>query len=219
MIAVARKPWRSELHPRARAGEFAGKPGHRLRDAVGEFAAPEGEWKSTLDRHLIDYNHGIPAQGIPPRSLSRTSQTEHVQRIFRGSTHVDYSETPFFAELERLQGTRNPARVGAEQNAAARDALFARQPLEDIPTAGVILTQPNVNRAGVERLVSKNLDPSNHPAYAVRYGGSLYIVDGHHRLAAAVLQHRKTYKARVLDLDARRPALREALAAIQRRAA
>lgn len=194
------------LHPhvvkgRRGGGEFARKSGH-LRDAVGEFASPTGEWKSTLDRHLIDYNHGIPSQGIPPRPLSRTTATEHVQRIFRGSTHVDYSETPFFKQLEQLQGTPNPGRMNAQTHADARDALFAKQPVEMVPTKGLILTQPNVNRTNVVKMKAfVGKDPSAHPAYVVRYGGKLYVMDGHHRLAAGVLNHMTQYPARVLDLD------------------
>lgn len=192
------------LHPRlvrgrVGGGEFAGKGGlvKRERDAVGEFTRPRGGFQSRLDKHIVDYEGRI----APGRPLGQRRQIEAIGRFLHGAQHVGYSETPFFRKLEALQGTPSPGRIKATEHEAARNALFARQPLRQIPIdpKRLVFTQPDVNRPAV-LYHETHAQSQGHPAFVVSYGGKFYVMDGHHRLLAAAADHQTSYPARVLTI-------------------
>jgi hypothetical protein len=111
--------------------------------------------------------------------------------------YVAYTKTPFFDKLNELQGTPNPTRIPIEQFAAARKELFGRQLTEKLKIKDLIATQPVVNGEKVGRNVKENKIKN---AAVVRYGGKLFVVDGHHAVAAAAKRGDKKIKAYVLNI-------------------
>lgn len=90
---------------------------------------------------------------------------------------------------------------------------------EDVAVADLYAMRPTVARDRLKRFMEQ--PPSDEAVAVVRHGGRLFVHDGHHRVAAAVLRGVKEVPAKVVDLgDVRKyrglagvpePALRSAI--------
>lgn len=174
-------------------------PNHDRRGRFTTAGLDNAEFSDT-DRRLIDIK--------PSRPLGREGGDDLVtiESLIPGARVVPYSKTPFFAELQRLQGV--DADVTGAANKNARAALMQQQPIEDVPFSKLIFTQNVVSRSEYEKF-----DPSHplhdpvkaagaQPADVVRWGDDYYVMDGHHRTVSEWLKAYGTgrLRAHVLHL-------------------
>lgn len=72
----------------------------------------------------------------------------------------------------------------------------------DVELKDVFATQPQVRVEGVKRKIRGDDPPSEHdPVMAVRMGGNLYLQQGHHRVAAAMLMGQPTFRMQIIDAE------------------
>ncbi|HZU14662.1 MAG TPA: hypothetical protein VFB58_17635 [Chloroflexota bacterium] len=166
---------------------------HMEMDAIGE-ELPTYSGLRGLDRKLIDYEPGRP--------LTVVAMVESIRHFFPNCREVGYCETPFFAELNRLQGTPH---VTTSENPFVyeghRNALFNAQDLDTIDLDTLIFTQPVVNKAAVDHLEAHPDSFPVHP-FAVRYQSEVYLMDGHHRTVAAKAEGNAVLDMHIIDFDA-----------------
>lgn len=162
--------------------------------SVANPAIPGG-FLTAVDKDIIDYE--------PGRSLSDLALLEAIQSVVAGCKWVCYAETPFFEQLNALQGT--PQITASEDPLVYerhRNALFNAQREAEVVIHGLVFTQPNVNKPAVDHLVAQlQCANADDPAFVVRYGTADYLMDGHHRTIAAFLEGKETIVARVIDFD------------------
>jgi len=143
-----------------------------------------------LDKKLVDYNLGRPlargAKGV--KSIGHYVPDMH---------YVMYTKTPFFAALNKLQGTPDPENMKVEDFAAARKAFFEKQPVEKLAIKDLIATQPVINNKKIKKNV-KNEHVKN--ASVVKYGDKYFIMDGHHAVATAATLGYKHIDANVVEI-------------------
>ena len=74
--------------------------------------------------------------------------------------------------------------------------------LEPVPVDKLIPTQDGVELSGVERFIKLNPNKwnENEPVRVVNKKGRLYVMDGHHRSAAAILMGYPTVPAEVMNV-------------------
>lgn len=154
-------------------------------------AAGSGEL-GPLDRRLIDYK--------PDRSLSDPSLVTRLDALLPEVEFRAYSKVPFFQKVNELQGTPNPQDIDISSYVKARDTLFYSQPIEQVPLDSVVVTQPHVNKARVKQIRDDPSTGGTKPIHAVRYAGKTYILNGHHRIAAEILNRQSTTLAHVLHM-------------------
>jgi capsid protein/predicted ABC-type ATPase len=163
----------------------------QARDDHGRFE-DEGAIKGKLtglDKRILDLKKNRPL----------TKGVRSITRYVPGVQYVPYSKTPFFSQLNEKQGTPDPEKISAKEYVDARAKLFDGVPKSHILIKNLIVTQPVVNGAKVADI--KEADSHAHKAInAVKYGGKVYVLDGHHHLAAAAARGETEVKARVLSL-------------------
>jgi adenylate kinase family enzyme len=163
-------------------GKGAGEPGYEHPDVVG---------LKGLDKRLVDVHpHHRP--------LSREAKdVVSVRKHIPGIHYVMYSKTPFFDQLNKLQGTPDPEIIGIKEYTDARHKLFKDQPVGTLPIKGLIATQPVVNKTKVKRNIKED---NIKKIYVVHYGDKYFVMDGHHALAAAAKRGDKEIEAHVLEM-------------------
>lgn len=157
---------------------------------------------SALDRKIINYNPNKPLDASGGADLLRISD------LLPGSKFVPYSRTPFFDTLMQLQGTTNHGSLTGFEMKQARDELFRRQPVVDVPLRTLTFTQNVVHGPALERA---RANPEAKPAQAVKHNEQHYLVDGHHRAINEARAGATTVPAHVLDLDKAHKAFIEVL--------
>jgi GNAT superfamily N-acetyltransferase len=93
----------------------------------------------------------------------------------------------------------------AEQLYQAAQSLAQRPTIEQVPVAQLVATQPSVVRAIVEQkrqTTDDGAQTTHPPAIGVRYQGQVYLMDGHHRAAAAWAQGQATTPVYVFEVNA-----------------
>lgn len=80
------------------------------------------------------------------------------------------------------------------------DLYHANTQRRSIQIAGLKASQDHVNPKGVDQFV-ENTVKAKTPVHVVKYRGQSIILDGHHRIVAAILKGRSTVIARFQDLD------------------
>lgn len=72
----------------------------------------------------------------------------------------------------------------------------------EVPTGGVKRTQSRLIKARVAHHLDVNAEPDGGTVpWVVRYRGDYWVVDGHHRFAAAQMRGEKTLHGHLVDLD------------------
>lgn len=169
------------------------------RDAdAGAQAGSSEDFPSELDQRLVNYK--------PERSLSDPDKITRLDSILPNARYVPYSQMPFLDELHKRMGIEDPASTPIEDYVKARDGLFESLPDKRTPLDKVVVTQPNVNTERVQQIRDHPETGGTKPQFLVRHQGETYVINGHHRIAAHVLDGQTTENARTLDLDAERKA-------------
>ena len=123
---------------------------------------------------------------------------------------MPYPQTPFFRDISNLQGSyghegdarNDPLAHGVEDYVEQRKLLFETIPPTKVTLENVVITQPAVNKDRVQQLIADPATGGDKPIYVVKQGGKLYIVNGHHRVAALLAGGKHPeIDAHVLDLD------------------
>ena len=123
---------------------------------------------------------------------------------------MPYSQTPFFRDVSNLQGSyghegdarNDPLAHGVEDYVKQRKLLFETIPPTKVTLENVVITQPAVNKDRVQQLIADPATGGDKPIYVVKQGGKLYIVNGHHRVAALLAEGKHPeIDAHVLDFD------------------
>jgi hypothetical protein len=170
--------------------------------------APEGDaspatapadFPTALDQRLVNYK--------PDRNLADPSQTQRLDEVLDDAEYEPYGLLPFIDDMHRQMGVDDPATVEVDEYMDARQALFDQQPVVDVDVSdGVVVTQPMVNAARVQEIRDYPERGGTKPLMLVRSGGKVYVMNGHHRVAANLLGGQTTLQGRLLDLDAGRQA-------------
>ena len=178
-------------------GKEAGYEAHRLQERVEWERAMLKEAKTEhgaqLDKAIADYK--------PDRSLSDPAKTTSITEAAPGTSYTAYSQTPFFDDVNILQGNKDALEYGVEDYITQRQALFETIPPTKVALDDVVMTQEKVNTDRVTQLVDDPSTGGTKPIQVVRSGGKTYILNGHHRVVAELQRGTMEIDAHVLDLD------------------
>jgi len=161
------------------------------RDKGGRWTTGGAFSSEAFEKRMVNYK--------PDRSLTGKDARD-LDKLLPNTEYVPYSKTPFFDEVNRMQGTPDPMAVSAEDYVKARDTLFFKQPIEKVPMDKLVVTQEKVNRKRVKQIQNDPKTGGTKPIHVVRYGGKSYILNGHHRVAAEVLSGATKMTAHVLHI-------------------
>ncbi len=163
-------------------GKHAGEPGYKNPDEAG---------LTGIDKRIVDY--------VARRPLTRQHEdVRSIRKYVDGIHYVPYSKTPFFDQLNKLQGTPDVETVDIKKFAEARKALFEKQPISVLKIDDLIATQPVVNKDKVKR----NIRQDHIKAISVvHHNDRHFVMDGHHALAAAAKRGDHSIEAHVLPLS------------------
>src|SRR5262249_38150977 len=156
--------------PEGGTTERAGRRSQKLSaEQTPQEGAKAGKvWKvdpplTGIDKRIADYK--------PDRSLADPAKTADLEQYLKNARYVPYSNTPFFKEVNELQGTPDPDKVDVADYIHARASLFNNQDVEDVPLDKVVVTQPKVNKDRVQEIIDKPETDEVTPILAVRYKG------------------------------------------------
>lgn len=143
--------------------------------------------RQRLQAKLVDYKTERPLEG-----------GEDIRDVVPGTEVKDYLDLPFLDEMHERMGIDIDA-SSTEEYMQKRNDLFspANTTDEEVPFNGLVVTQAVVNREKARKLIGAVFDP---PPYVVRYRGTDYVVNGHHRVVAEALGGKSGTRARVLEL-------------------
>lgn len=145
-------------------------------------------------KKLVDYR--------PERPLANPSKALILSTVLPGTPWVPYSRMPFFDALHDAFGV-DPDKDKIDELVAAREKQFGRlktQPIKIDPKK-LVFTQPTVNADKVNEMATKGVTPGGPPAFFVQYNDRYYVIDGHHRLVAQMLNGVHDINAKILNLD------------------
>lgn len=148
---------------------------------------------SELDKKITDYKEHRP--------LGNASETARFTEVVPGASFTPYTKTPFFGRVNALQGTVNIHKVDIADFVKARDEVFQTIPATNLKLENVVVTQPVVNKKRVQEIIDKPETGGTKAIQAVKYDGKVYILNGHHRVAALMEGGKGEINAHVLDLD------------------
>ena len=154
---------------------------------------PDSEFPSALDERLVNYK--------PSRNLADPTKVVPLAELLPEAQYQPYSQVPFLGDLHERMGVQDPLTHDVADYMDRRDELLNAQPLTSVPYDHVVVTQRVVNR---DRVTQIAMDPSTggtKPAHFVRYNGQTYVLNGHHRVAAQIINGEQSVMGRVLDLD------------------
>lgn len=178
--------------------ETEAKPASSAREAPAAAAAPARQ-ATDLDKAIADYK--------PDRALGDPAKTTPISKAVPGVSYTPYSQTPFFREVNILQGNKNPLEHGVADYIEQRQQLFETIPATKIKLDNVVATQEMVNTDRVQEIVNDPSTGGTKPIQIVKQDGKLYVLNGHHRVAALLAKgEHPEIDAHVLDLDHPEPA-------------
>lgn len=153
-----------------------------------------------LDKRLSEYK---------PDPVNDAEKTQHIVEMLNtpfhtGSKHnarlEHYSQIPFLDELHREIGVSDPKDVPIEKYVEARNNFFNQLPIEDVPLDNIVVTQEFINRERVHKIIDHPELTGIKLPHLVKYRGDTYVIEGHNRVAAQVLQFKPSVEAHVWDL-------------------
>jgi hypothetical protein len=150
-----------------------------------------------LDRKIVDYK--------PDRTLDDPKQVERIDTTLDNARFVPYSKAPFFDALNAKIGV-DPAKGDIGKYLKARASFFKTLRVSKVPLDKLVVTQSVVNKERVKSFISGDQAQLDKPVQAVRYKGETWIMNGHHRVVAAVQKGLKKINARVVDLTTKEDA-------------
>lgn len=171
----------SDAQPRDDHGRFAGGG-----------AAPSRE---DLQTHLVDYKADRELTGPDSRAITD---------ILPAAQQVGYLAVPGIVHMHERMGITPTLATDPAKYVEARDELFGLQPVEQVAVGRLIFTQPRINLPRVESMLAALAqDPTRFdqaPTQIIRQTSHDYVMNGHHRVVALVLDGKVTIPAQVLDL-------------------
>lgn len=186
--------WRNDpTVPVVKPGDSRTKPAPwRVGSLVVAFDVNKDPW-SLLEQKLVDFKGDRP--------LRDEEVALDLRLTFPDIRWTVYSKVPFFEALMAMQGS-DPIHDQVEKLVEDRDSLFGKVPTVDytIDRSTLVFTQPTVNGPKVKKMLDEGVDGGS-PAFIIRYKGSDYLMDGHHRFVACLLEKCETIQAAILDLD------------------
>lgn len=148
---------------------------------------------TSLDERLIDHKPGRP--------LNDEKTSMPFKKVVKGSKYKAYSQLPFLDRLHGRMGVHDPMKMPVDEYLTRRESVFKMHPMRKVKIKNVVATQKRLNTEKVMEMTTAP-DRTKFPLEVVRYGGKDYLLDGHHRVAAAHARGETSFRARVLDLDA-----------------
>ena len=169
-----------------RRGELGPSPSKASRLLRGT-TETRMERRERLQDKLVDYKTDRPLEG-----------GEDIRQVVPGTQVKEYLDLPFLDKMHERMGI-NIDTSTTEEYMQKRNDLFspANTTDKEVPFRGLVVTQPVVNREKARKLIGAEFDP---PPYVVRYRGTDYVVNGHHRVVAEALDGKSGTRARVLEL-------------------
>jgi predicted ABC-type ATPase len=164
------KVWDESKHPRVPPGEHGG----------GEFAG--------LGTHLVDYKRDRPLEG---------PDTKPISHFIPGARHVGYLRVPGIDAMHAHMGLHPTPSTPIPQYEAARNAMFGKLPVEQVPYHKVVFTQGRINVPYLDRLTAAGHE--DKPVFMVKHGGSYYLMNGHHRAVANYREGARVLAAHVFE--------------------
>ena len=148
-----------------------------------------------MDKRLVDYK--------PDRSLSDPAKVTPINKFLPSIDFTPYTQTPFYQRVNTMMGMMKPENYDIGEYVKARDELFNTLPVTQIPIKGskFVATQEPVNTDRVQQIIDHPETGGDKPVQAVKSGGKIYFLNGHHRLAAEVKKGEGELPGHVLDLD------------------
>jgi hypothetical protein len=146
------------------------------------------ERRERLQAKLVDYKTERPLEG-----------GEDIRKVIPGTKVKEYLDLPFLDVMHDKMGIDIDT-ISTDEYTKKRNDLFSGPNTKDevVPFEGLVVTQPLVNRAKARKLIGQEFKP---PPYVVRYRGTNYVINGHHRVVAEALAKKKGTRARVLELS------------------
>lgn len=172
--------YEEEQHPRDDHGRWA--------DGAGKGGASE---LKALEKHLVDYKAERGLTGPESRTIAE---------VITGAESTTYLRVPGIDQLHNRMGVQPTLDTDPEFYTAQRDKVFESAPVRDVPFKDLVFTQSRVNLARVNALahLPAQLDK---PVQILKVGDKHYVMNGHHRAAAAFVAGRSGLRGNVLDLS------------------
>ena len=127
-------------------------------------------------------------------------QAVPISTLLAGVQQCSIDNAPFAAALHDWQGTSSDMTV--PKFLKERKSLWDKLPRQTVSLGEKFtVTQPNVNMTRVQQIIDHPSTAGPSAPWLVRFGGRLFVIDGHHRMVADCLGHERTMEAKVLDLD------------------
>jgi GNAT superfamily N-acetyltransferase len=189
--------WRTDpAIPVIRPGDARTKPqpwrvGHLTAIGYSPFVEP---WTPMM-RKMVDHKEDRP--------LADPKECWDLRAVLPKVRWTSYVSMPFFAQLMALQGSE-PTKDAAEKLVGDRKSLFGQVPVRPhrVQLDRLVLTQPTVNGKKVQEMIDNGISAGGPPALLVHWKGDDYVIDGHHRLVAQLMQGIYEINVKTLDLDA-----------------
>lgn len=144
-----------------------------------------------LMKRLVDYK--------PDRSLLEGDKVRRLDEVLPRTQYERYVDVPFFDDLNGLIGADLDT-VEGHDYADQRERFFESLPTQDVSLDNIVVTQEFVNIDRVDQIRRDPAAGGSKALHVVRYRGRTYIMNGHHRLAAEVLNGKRSIRAKVLEL-------------------
>jgi capsid protein/GNAT superfamily N-acetyltransferase len=207
--------WYREDQARDEGGRFedegrgSDSPGYVHPGAGGKGGTGEKTTKAAFVPHELTGLDKAIADYKPDRTLSDPTKTEPIAGVVPGVSYTPYSKTPFFNQVNILQGNKDPLAHGVKDYVDNRDLLFDTIPPSKITlnAKDTVVTQEMVNKDRVNQLIANPSTGGTDPIQVVKHNDKYYILNGHHRMVAGMKGGSVNIEAHVLDLDHPAPAL------------
>jgi hypothetical protein len=156
-----------------------------LHDASGRFVSDV-----TAEEALLDCDPAAPRWGSP--------DDIRLGPPLRGP--VCYLKVPNVDVMhDRMRVWPVVGRTDPKVYERRRGETFVLWPVETVPVADLTATQPWVNGPRVAAL-EPVLNLTEHPVSVIRSTEGLYLMDGHHRVAAAIARGYTTIPAHTMEV-------------------
>lgn len=165
------------------------------RDYHGRWAKGAAEEKAKLEEHLVDYKPGERALTGP--------DSKPITEVVKGSSATTYLSVPGIEEMHDEMLLHPTLDTPPRTYVAARDRLFEKQPLQEVRVKDLTFTQPRINVPRARDVIDKPRQ-LELPVQVLRSNGKDYLMNGHHRVAAAAMAGKTHVRAHVYDPFARR---------------
>jgi hypothetical protein len=147
--------------------------------------------RKALEDHIVDLKADRALTGPDSKDITD---------LVKGTSRTTYLSVPGINEMHDRMGLHPTMNTPPFEYQKARDALFAKLPLEQVAVKDLTFTQPRINVPRVNDL-SRLPGQLSKPVQVVSVNGRNYLMNGHHRVAAASVAGMSHITANVLKLS------------------